>query len=279
MSVRCKQQGQAMMEMAIVAAGAVGFLLLFIPLMTKVSEAKTKTMQSARYAAWERTIYYEKKPWDTNLGAEKPFKALREESNARNLAKAQDAIGLKYDKQVPLDPFLFFLNRNMTVSKYEEFIVDQKTGTTLPQYLTVRETVSEAPLGIPFGGKAFQLMNLPNLPTDGLYRSYAMTETKSLGWWKEFDDVIAPYNTNVILADGWSPGLGVVMQAKMKEGVFTKANNTIIKPFNAIADVLSAACIGVGIKCGRDLKKDRLSETSTSPQYVPAQRLEGYKGK
>ena len=267
-----------MLEFVIVALGAAGFLLMFLPLMSKVSEARAKTLQSARYNAWERTVYYDKGIWKTSKGATKSIETLRAESNARILGKSKDAIGTKYTKDIPLDPFLYFTNKNKTIGTYEEFIVDQKSGTNLPQYFGIRELNSEAPsVGIPFGGKAFKILNIPELPTNGLYRAYSMVETKPLSWWKEFDETIAPYDTNVILADGWTPGLGDIMQSKMKEGYYTKLNNNVIKPLNALSDVLSAACIGIGVKCGRDLKKDRLSETSASPQHVPAQRLEGYK--
>ena len=273
-----KNRGQAMIEFVIVALGAVGFLLMFLPLMSKVSEARSKTLQSARYNAWERTVYYDKGIWKSSKGATKSIEALREESNARILGQSKDAIGKKYTKEIPLDPFLFFTKRKKAFGTYEEFIVDQKSGVNLPQYLGIRELNSEAPsVGLPFGGKALVALNMPELPTNGLYRAYSMVETKPLSWWKEFDETVAPYDTNVILADGWTPGFGEIMQTKMKEGYFTKLNNVTIKPFNALSDVLSVACIGIGVKCGRDLKSDRLSEASTSPQYVPTQRLEGYK--
>jgi hypothetical protein len=173
---------------------------------------------------------------------------------------------------------LHFNNRNASYFGAHEPLLRQQNSSGLPMYLSMRQSNSEAPsIGLPMGGRVFQVLNLPDLPTDGLYRGYTMLETKPLNWWPEFQEIVSPSDTNVILADGWTPGSGLGLQAKMKEGYFTKLNNEMIKPFNDISELLNIICIGVVIKCGRDLEEDRLSPTSASPQYVPDQRLENFR--
>ncbi len=266
------QTAQALVEFCVIAAAVLFFLTLSIPFLSKITETRIKTLQGARYSAWERTIYYDKSEWKKSFGATKDIAALNDETNLRIMAKNDDQIGIKYKNgDVPIEKFLFFYNRYK--SKYEEFVVNQ-SGSSEKRYMSIRENNLAAPLSIPFGGNVFNAMNMPTLPENGFYNAYVMLETKPLSWWKEFDEIIAPEATNVILADGWSAGTGVGLQSKMKEGYLTGINNTLIKPLNAMAPVLSAACIGIGVKCGRDLEDDRLSEISTSPNYVPKQRLE-----
>lgn len=271
------QRGQALVEFCVVASGAIGFLMIFLPLLGKVGDVRYKTVQGARYSAWERTVYYDKSAWKHSPGAEKSEESLREEANRNVSARSVNQIGMLYGKDLPIDNFLYFSNRNKFItSSYEVFLRDQKNlKSGLPSYLSYRESNLDAPeVGPDFSGKVLQAINMPFLPSDGFYRSYSMMETKPLHWWKEFDQTIAPEEINVILADGWSVGTGSALQAKMKEGVFTKTNNEAIKILNDLAPVLTLVCEGIFVECGRDFKKDRLSETSALPMYVPDQRLE-----
>jgi len=271
------KRGQALVEFCIVASGAIGFLMIFLPLLGKIGDVRYKTMQGARYGAWERTVYYDKAAWKHSSGAEKTEELLREEANKSVSAQSTNQIGLVYGKDLPIDNFLYFSNRNKFItSSYETFLRDQKNlKSGLPSYLSYRESNLDAPeVGPDFSGKVLQAINMPYLPRDGFYRSYSMMETKPLHWWKEFDQTIAPEEINVILADGWSVGTGNALRSKMKEGVFTKANNESIKVLNALAPVVSLVCVGIFVECGRDFEKDRLSETSALPMYVPDQRLE-----
>lgn len=272
-----RMKGQALVEFCIVASGAIGFLLIFLPLLGKVGDVRFKTSQGARYGAWERTVFYDKSAWKHGVAAEKAELTIREEANRHITARGTDQIGMVYGANFSIDSFLFFSNRKKLItSSYEEFLHDQKNNKSgLPSYVSYRESNSDAPkVGVAFSGKGLQLINMPYLPADGFYRSFSMIETKPLHWWKEFDQTIAPEETNAILADGWSVGSGSRLQNKMKEGEFTKANNDSIKVLNGIASALSLVCAGIFVECGRDFKKDRLSETSTLPMYVPAQRLE-----
>lgn len=54
----CAQQGQAMIETLIVCLTVLVPLFLAIPLLGKYLDVRTAAVQSARYAAWERTVWY-----------------------------------------------------------------------------------------------------------------------------------------------------------------------------------------------------------------------------
>ncbi|MDZ7736787.1 MAG: hypothetical protein U5P41_12355 [Gammaproteobacteria bacterium] len=51
-------RGQAMVELAIIAAAILVPLLLLIPLLGKQIDLKHQTIQAARYQAWEYTVWY-----------------------------------------------------------------------------------------------------------------------------------------------------------------------------------------------------------------------------
>jgi len=265
-----------LVEFSIVASAVIIFLILFLPTLSKVNEARFKTLQASRYAAWERTIYYDKSSWSAAPGVTKTAEKLREETNLRILAQSKDKLGSEYKASFPIDAFLFVQNRNKLLGAYEEFIVNQNGSTSgIPRYLSLRESNKDAPsLGIDLGGKTFTLANLPDLPINSFYSAYAMLELKSLRHWKEFDQIIAPEDTNVILADGWSAGTGVSLQQKVKEGLEIKLNNAEVEALNATGTALNITCVGIGVLCGRNFKSDVLTQTSTLPQYVPKQRLE-----
>ena len=64
-TARCYQQhrhwqrGQAMTEFAIVAAAVLVPLFLILPVLTKYGELSQKSVEMARYVAWERSVWHE----------------------------------------------------------------------------------------------------------------------------------------------------------------------------------------------------------------------------
>ncbi len=58
MNHRSNQHGQAMVETLIAAALVMVPLFLAIPVIAKYLDIKTYTVQAARYAAWERTVWF-----------------------------------------------------------------------------------------------------------------------------------------------------------------------------------------------------------------------------
>jgi len=60
---RRRQRGQALAEFTIAAAFVLIPLFLMIPLLGKFMDMKATTIQAARYAAWERTVWYGSSEW------------------------------------------------------------------------------------------------------------------------------------------------------------------------------------------------------------------------
>lgn len=60
---RGRQRGQALAEFTIAAAFVLIPLFLMIPLLGKFMDMKATTIQAARYAAWERTVWYGNSDW------------------------------------------------------------------------------------------------------------------------------------------------------------------------------------------------------------------------
>lgn len=73
-----KMRGQAMVEMAIIAAAILVPLLLLIPLLGKQIDIKHSSVQAARYEAWEYTVWYSgngERPDGFHAPSEQPVKS------------------------------------------------------------------------------------------------------------------------------------------------------------------------------------------------------------
>ena len=57
------QSGQALAEFTIAAATVLLPLFLIIPLLGKYMDMKASAIQAARYAAWERTVWFGSSDW------------------------------------------------------------------------------------------------------------------------------------------------------------------------------------------------------------------------
>lgn len=53
-----RQTGQAMAEFVVMTAGCLLLMFVLIPLIAKLSDMSYKAQETARYSAWERTVWY-----------------------------------------------------------------------------------------------------------------------------------------------------------------------------------------------------------------------------
>lgn len=65
LSSPASQRGQALTEFCVASAFVLVPLFLMIPLLGKYMDMKASTIQAARYAAWERTVWYDSAGWDS----------------------------------------------------------------------------------------------------------------------------------------------------------------------------------------------------------------------
>ena len=92
LSPRASQRGQALTEFCVAAAFVLVPLFLMIPLLGKYIDMKASTIQAARYASWERTVWYGSPEWwvgqksDQQIAAEVNHRFFSQPSNAADPA-------------------------------------------------------------------------------------------------------------------------------------------------------------------------------------------------
>ncbi len=130
---RSRQRGQAMIETLIAAALVLVPLFLAIPVIAKYLDIRSHVVQGARYAAWERTVWFGGdsaelmglgavgNKWDAN---EKDDNSIRAEIGARILSNSDAATG--------------FADNDKTGSSYvngnKPFWQDRRGNTLLSDY-------------------------------------------------------------------------------------------------------------------------------------------------
>jgi hypothetical protein len=200
----------------------VSAMFLLVPMailmlmMGKYIEAKQRTEQAARYAAWERTVWYQSAPGSAPIKAQKNdadvvreaqlrIYAVREQGIYSDLAKAEAAF--------EIDPLLNFAYRGE--GKYEPVLVDrdEEAEEETARYLA-GGTVERKTPGI--GGyldSVFDTIHaLPHLSGFDLNTRGTYTATVSTGLHvpariAEFADLELELSRSVTLvAEGWNAG-------------------------------------------------------------------------
>ena len=75
--IQQRQSGQAMTEFNITAMFLLVPLFLIIPLIGKYIDIRHSSVQTARTAAWERTVWFEQENWPRDAGRAQ-FKSERD---------------------------------------------------------------------------------------------------------------------------------------------------------------------------------------------------------
>ena len=76
------QNGQALIEFTIAAAALLVPLFLMLAYVAKYHDMQSATIQAARYAAWERTVYFGGEAWECNYD-EKTYRAKNKPDGAK----------------------------------------------------------------------------------------------------------------------------------------------------------------------------------------------------
>jgi len=206
-----KSGGQAMVELVIVAGFVLVPLFLAIPLIGKYLDMRAAAVQSARYAAWERTVWYggaaasqlgwlgRKNVW---LANEKTDSQIRNEINIRQMSetKANDA----------------FSSTDRSASSYKNgsrALWQDRTGQQMLQdYDDVSNTVSSARAPGTLNVILDPIANLAatlgpfTLEMKGQYTANVSMQVRDL----DYDHFLLKNSTssfsekNVLLANGWN---------------------------------------------------------------------------
>ena len=76
------QNGQALIEFTIAAAALLVPLFLMLAYVAKYHDMQSATIQAARYAAWERTVYFGGQTWECNYD-DKTYRAKNKPGDAK----------------------------------------------------------------------------------------------------------------------------------------------------------------------------------------------------
>jgi hypothetical protein len=208
-----KARGQAMVELVIVAALVLVPLFLAIPLLGKYLDIRAAAVQSARYAAWERTVWFGgasatslgwfgvSRRWQAN---EKTDDQIRKEIGVRHLSETGSTDA--------------FTSSDRTATGYKNGATrtiwqDRSGATLLPAYNSAMgNTVSNS---LAPGTMSLVLDPIANfastlgpfvLEMNGEYAAKVTINVKEI----EYEHFLAKNTnlafseTNVLLANGWS---------------------------------------------------------------------------
>ncbi|MFT4065078.1 hypothetical protein [Paraburkholderia sp.] len=68
-SRRRAQRGQALVEVLVIAGSALILAFLGMNMIGHLSDARDRTLSASRYAAWERTVYFDDRSWAPAYGS------------------------------------------------------------------------------------------------------------------------------------------------------------------------------------------------------------------
>lgn len=207
-----KARGQAMVELLIVAAFVLVPLFLAIPLLGKYLDIRSSAVQAARYAAWERTVWYGgesatamgwfgvDRKWIAN---EKTDAQIRNEIGVRQLSRTKDTDAFSSTDR-SAGSFKngtkeIWQDRSSTplLANYSDTSTTVANGTAPGTLSTLVEPISNfastlGPFVLEMGGKYAAKVTI-NIKDIAFNDNFLAKSSKS-----SFSE------TNVLLANGWS---------------------------------------------------------------------------
>ena len=265
-----KQAGQAMTEFSIAATFVLIPLFLMIPLLGKFLDMKASTIQAARYAAWERTVWTNSSDWT---------------SHADSLTKDDSVLKTELTKRFFSDNCQDFSELSCGGGGNKQFWKDH-TGTNMSGSPAHNEASSEGAGTDVYTGSAgiFSLyINKPikslvgsdfKLDTDSLYTSSVTFQaTKTSPMARVNAGLIAPQfaENSVLLANGWSAN-GPKFVDKQTNGLALPSLlaiepiKTVVQAMQTVLSVLGYSELGAN--------NLRITGNNLQPDLVPPDRLD-----
>lgn len=219
-----RQAGTAWVEFIIVGTFVLVPLFTMVPMLGKYIDTRYKVEQAARYAAWERTAWFESGSRVPSSSAAKGIgkaikseQEIQQEVQARVLAQAALPVHSE-QKSGKSKPPISYMQHAATNGKYMPFYKERnppKNGAVnlYPEYVTNQDSEK----GLP--GMAGGLLNgvlkiggiggfKPN--NKGLYTSTVMLQTQPLASSSRHAELsglsLKFERSHTVLADGWSAG-------------------------------------------------------------------------
>lgn len=204
---RLTQRGAALTEFVVVGTLLIIPLFLLIPVLAKLISQSHDVQMGARYAAWERTVWYD---------SERP-PPHGNESAARSVAKSDADVAREIDARIfaAVDEPIISADVDFRIDTFSR---DEAHEVLLREYDDSRYAAQESEEHQPKGfvGDMSQAMEglkavtRFDLNTDGLFESRVAVAMIDLSRWFDVDGVDMSALTlrakNVIFAEAWEAG-------------------------------------------------------------------------
>jgi len=214
------QNGQALIEFTIAAAALLVPLFLMLAYVAKYHDMQSATIQAARYAAWERTVYFGGQTWECNYD-DKTYRAKNKPGDAKwacgtawkSDADIRNDVGRRFfkgswlstglDDAVDERPFWSDVEGKPLLRDYQQ---KSSVGTTPGGANKVLDVVYGDAIGASAG--FFSDEKIVKLDMTNLYTS-SVTFTPENTWavtqaFKNNNTLYDLKEKNVLVANGWS---------------------------------------------------------------------------
>lgn len=214
------QNGQALIEFTIAAAALLVPLFLMLAYVAKYHDMQSATIQAARYAAWERTVYFGGETWECNYD-ETTFRA----KNKPDGAKWACGTAWKSDADISNDVGRRFFKGSWLSSGLDDAVDERPFWSDLAGTPLLRDYQQGSLAGTTPGGpnvivdkiyseglgtvaEFFSADKLVKLDMANLYTS-TVTFTPTNTWavtqaFKNSNPLFDLKENNVLVANGWS---------------------------------------------------------------------------
>ena len=271
---RFHQRGQALAEFVIAAAAVLIPLFLLVPLLGKYQDMQATTIQAARYAAWERTVWIDNDDWSSSS---KSDAAIQGEIKTRFFSdtvgnKLQSADSAPAGSSKPLwrdhagVPIL---------ASYAGSTGHTQTPGTSDQILSMLVNII-SPIDKVMGADGFKLdmsslytINASMQPANTSGISKAFTGANGGGF-------VLPRltETNVVVSNGWSAKGPTAVKSQTESLALTSVfqRRPIISIMNVVQSGLGAFVEELqpdSLKLGGDIQVDRVPSDRVSGGLAP----------
>jgi hypothetical protein len=284
-----RQDGATLTEFAVVASFVFVPVLILMMLMGKQIQAKHHYEQALRYAAFERTVWFERQPQHRPPGVLVPVKSdveigreiqARMLSDRKALIKSNQRTGQVAEN---MDPILYWKDYQTQTYKPRLAKLQQANNA---EYVKNTERNEKMPgaagRGVDATIGALERLTKFSVETKGLYRSKVTMDLTDVDWIKEFKNqqgqaldlrVDRSVQNNVsnqerqlmLLADGWNMGGRESTKSQVKSLVLTSLLDN--------AAIRSAQSIAGWIPFAKELGPSYLELGKVDPDVVPGHRL------
>ncbi len=271
-----RQRGQSLVEFLIVTSLVLVPLLMLVPVLAQMISLRQDTEIAARYAAWERTVWFQP---GSRSGDFAPTTARDDATIARHIeqrvlsAAGYGVYTAQSEAEPVLDPFLKVAN---SATGQQEYLVRDRDAADEGQaYVSQRSTEEEPPGMTGWMNDVVKTYGAISprfdLNTKGLYEATVSLELIDLSWLGEpFDqsELFRYERSNTLFAEPWNAG-GPEHARQLISGMVaaTMLDNGIVGAMQSAA--------GKGF-ASRELEADSLIFGYVDIEPMPAHRLSRY---